>query len=150
MGNRANVAKQTTRDEGASRSQGRRGRRRARPGLVLGLWLLAVVAAPALPAQEVASPHEIIWAHANPAVVARFVVYVSGARGDVSGARQVDLGKPAGEPSGSVQIFSAIVPMRASDFIALAAVGWDGRMSTLSSWSAVPPSRPGQPIVIQP
>ncbi|MBY0401574.1 hypothetical protein K2X89_14865, partial [Myxococcota bacterium] len=71
-------------------------------------------------------------------------------KGDQAGARRVDVGKPESQPSGTVQVFSAIVPIGSSEFVAVAAVGYDGRMGALSGWSAVPPTRPGQPIVIEP
>ncbi|MBK7947591.1 MAG: hypothetical protein IPK00_02335 [Deltaproteobacteria bacterium] len=94
--------------------------------------------------------HEVIWAHPDALAVKRFVVFVSAVKGDQTGARRVDVGKPASEPSGTVQVFSAIVPIGTAEFVAVAAVGYDGRMGALSSWSGVPPTRPGQPIVIEP
>ncbi|MFO0687487.1 MAG: hypothetical protein U0900_02150 [Myxococcota bacterium] len=94
--------------------------------------------------------HEVVWAHPDPVAVKRFLVFVSGVKGDQAGARRIDVGKPESQPSGTVQVFSAIVPIATEEFVAVAAVGYDGRTGTLSSWSSVPPTRPGQPIVIEP
>lgn len=119
-------------------------------GLV-GCIFLFLMAIPGLAfAAGETSMHEVIWAHPDPLAVKRFIVFVSATKGDQAVARRVDVGKPDGEPSGTVQIFSAILPVAADEFVAVAAVGYDGRMGALSSWSGVPPTRPGQPIVIEP
>lgn len=137
------------RDEAGRDATDRRGVGRG----LMGRAFLALVLLSALPAVAMATGetmHEVIWAHPDPLAVKRFVVFVSAVKGDQAGARRVDVGKPASQPSGSVQIFSAIVPIGSVEFVAVAAVGYDGRMGPLSSWSGVPPTRPGQPIVIEP
>lgn len=110
-----------------------------------GLWLLAAAAASADP-----TPHEIIWAHPDGAAVRRFVVFVSPVKGDVGAARRIDVGKPQGQSGGLVEYYSALVTLDGDEFVAVAAIGQDGRMGELSSWSGPRPSRPGQPIVITP
>jgi hypothetical protein len=92
--------------------------------------------------------HEVTWAHQQPAQVERFVVYVSSERGDTAGARQIEVGKPAGASSGSFQFYSAIVPVGSDEFLAVGAFGYNGVLGGLSEWSAVPPTRPGQPLVV--
>lgn len=94
--------------------------------------------------------HEITWAHQQPAQVSRFVVFVSSERGDTAGARQVEVGKPAGTSSGTYQFYSAIVPVGSDEFVAVGAIGQNGVLGGISAWSAVPPTRPGQPLVIEP
>jgi hypothetical protein len=125
-------------------------RRRGNLGLAialsLGLW--SALPNPA-DAGEVA-PHEVTWAHSSPAQISRFILFLSPVRGDMSSARQVEVGKPAGASSGSLQFFSAIVPLDFEEFVAIGAVDNAGVLSATSNWSAVPPSRPGQPLVVEP
>ncbi|MEZ4330538.1 MAG: hypothetical protein R3F35_02210 [Myxococcota bacterium] len=109
---------------------------------------LALLVASAAGAEP--SSHEIIWAHPNGSAVKRFIVFVSSAKDDPQGARRIDVGKPEGHLSGSVEFFSALVTLDSDEFVAIAAVGYDGQMGALSGWSGVRPSRPGQPIVITP
>lgn len=122
--------------------------RRLMGSAFLFLVLLAVFPQVASAADE--TMHEMVWAHADPLAVKRFIVFIASVKGDQAGARRVDVGKPASQPGGPVQIFSAIVPLGSTEFVAVAAIGYDGRMGPLSSWSGVPPTRPGQPIVIVP
>ena len=131
------------------RSNSRRGRGRlgrAVIGCIAAGWI--AVASPAWSAGK--GIHEVVWAHSNASSVSRFVLFISAVKGDRASARQVDVGKPDSEPSGSFQMFSAIVAMNSSEFVAVAAVGTNGQMGALSSWGGVQPSRPGQPIVIEP
>jgi hypothetical protein len=116
-------------------------------GFLLPLLLaLALSPRPGMAAGE--TMHEVVWAHRTPQAVQKFIVFVAATKGDESNARRIDVGKPAGEVSAAFQVFSAIVPIASTDFIAIAAVGYDGRIGALSSWSGVPPTRPGQPIVV--
>lgn len=117
---------------------------------LVGCVFLFLASVPGLASAAGETMHEIIWAHPDPLAVKRFVVFVSAVKGDQAGARRVDVGKPVSQPSGTVQVFSAIVPIASTEFVAVAAVGYDGRTGALSSWSGVPPTRPGQPIVIEP
>jgi hypothetical protein len=94
--------------------------------------------------------HEITWAHSNPAGVGSFVIFVADVKGDTDSARRIAIPKPSGGQAGSIQTFSAIVPMVASEYVAVAAVGYDGQMGGLSAWSAPPPTQPGQPFVVEP
>lgn len=126
------------------------GRRAGVVGALLGLLILTPFASSLSRAEEAATPYEIVWAHPDESAVQRFVVFASSVRGDASRARRIDVGKPAGNESGVVHVFSAIVAIRSNEFVALAAVGYDGRMGELSGWSGLPPTRPGQPIVIAP
>jgi hypothetical protein len=128
------------------------GAARLRPGMGLGLLVLAslpLVLAP-VPARASDEINEITWAHPTPGQVRNFVLYVSPVEGSVQSARQIDLGKPPGESSGFLSIFTAMVPLEAADFVAVGAVGFDGRLSGLSAWSQPAPSRPGQPVVVEP
>ena len=129
---------------GRARGPGAAGRLATRL-LTVCLTFLAASAAGAEP-----SSHEIIWAHPDGNAVKRFVVFVSSVKGDADRARRVDVGKPEGHLSGTVEFFSALVTLDSDEFVAIAAVGYDGRMGALSGWSGVRPSRPGQPIVITP
>lgn len=147
MANRRSGPTSERRTGAASRPLGRVGIGR---GLVGSIFLFLVWGAGLAVAAGEPKMHEIVWAHPNPVAVKRFVVFVAAARGDQGGARRVDVGKPESEPTGSVQVFSAIVPVASDEFVAVAAVGYDGRLGALSSWSGVPPTRPGQPIVIEP
>jgi len=94
--------------------------------------------------------HEVTWAHSSPGQVGRFVVLVSDERGDRAGARQVEVGLPAGASSGAFQFYSAIVPIGPYDYVAVAAYGPNGVLGGISSWAAPPPTRPGQPLVVEP
>lgn len=93
---------------------------------------------------------EITWAHPAPQRVSRFVVMISPTGNASSETRRVEVGKPAGESSGPMSFYTALIPISNDDYVAIAAVGIDGLMSSMSSWSAVQPSRPGQPLVIEP
>ena len=126
------------------RGRGRLGR--AIIGCIAASWM--AVASPAWSASK--SVHEVVWAHSNASSVSRFVLFISAVKGDRASARQVDVGKPDSQPSGSLQMFSTIGEMSSSEFVAVAAVGTNGQMGALSSWGGVQPSRPGQPIVIEP
>lgn len=123
--------------------------RAERRGGAIGLWV-AACALIAAAATAAPTTHEIIWAHPDGNAVKRFVVLVSPVKGDAGGARRIDVGKPQGQRSGTVEYYSALVTLESDEYVAIAAVGLDGRMGPLSSWSSARPSRPGQPIVITP
>jgi hypothetical protein len=91
--------------------------------------------------------HEVIWLHESPNEVTSFVLFVSPVFGSTDGARQINVPNPGG--SGSAQSFSALVPIASDDFVAVAALGQNGLLSSLSAWSPQP-SQPGQPLVVQP
>lgn len=131
----------------AERRPRRRMRRAARLALV---WIAGLASFAPLAARAAGETmHEIVWAHAQGGSVRKFIVFVSATK-DAQTARQVDVGKPPGEPSGEVEMFSALIPLRDADFVAIAAMGFDGRVGALSSWGTAQPSRPGQPLVIVP
>lgn len=111
---------------------------------------VVTVGAPSSARAQAATTHEVTWAYANHADVARFVVFVSSVDGDQSGARQINVGKPPGQlhAGALLQYFSAIVSVSVDEFVAVGAVGHDGSLSTLSGWSPLPPSPPGQPLLI--
>lgn len=94
--------------------------------------------------------HEISWAHAAPQDVSYFVVYVAAQNGDQAGARLVNVGKPPSQPTsgGTMHVFRAIVTAELTDFVAVGAVGPGGNASPLSAWSPLPPSQPGQPLLV--
>jgi hypothetical protein len=94
--------------------------------------------------------HEVTWLHESPAEVTSFVIFVSPVAGSTSSARQINVGKPGGSGSGTAQFFSALVPIDANDFVAVAAIGRNGLLSDLSVWSRPQPSQPGQPLLVQP
>jgi hypothetical protein len=94
--------------------------------------------------------HEITWLHESPNDVGSFVLFVSPVSGSMAEARQIDVGKPGGSGSGSAQFFSALVPIASDEFVAVAAIGRNGLLSSLSAWSRPQPSQPGQPLVVQP
>ena len=123
--------------------------RRSALGLLLGLAIgIGLVGFPSS-AEAQSSLHEITWAHASPATVVRFVVFVSSTSGDQSGARQINVGKPPSSKSDSNgPIFSWTVSVDVNDFVAVAAVDIYGRLSPLSNWQNPPPSTPGQPFLI--
>ena len=92
---------------------------------------------------------ELSWAHSSPETVSRFIVFASMTNGDRAGARQVNVGKPANATRvGANYVYSAVVAVDLDEFVAVAAVGYDGSVSALSAWTAVPPSTPGQPLLI--
>jgi hypothetical protein len=94
--------------------------------------------------------HEVTWLHESPAEVTSFLIFVSPVAGSTSSTRQINVGKPGGSGSGTAQLFSALVPMDANDFVAVAAIGRNGLLSDLSAWSRPQPSQPGQPLLVQP
>jgi hypothetical protein len=100
-------------------------------------------------AQAQTSLHEVSFAHAEPNTVARFVVFVADTQGDQAGARQINVGKPANPVlDKGLYVYSAVVSVDADEYVAIAAVSYDGSLSALSNWSGVPPSNPGQPFYI--
>lgn len=131
--------------------------RRGRP-----LWAVGMVAVTALatllPAiasysaddDAVRNVHEITWIHASPAQVHSFVLFVSPAPGSLAIARQIPVGKPGGANTESAQFFSALVPVALGEVVAVAAIGQNGLQSALSEWGQPQPSRPGQPLVVEP
>lgn len=90
----------------------------------------------------------ITWGHPSPANVERFMVTISPVKGPSESSRTIDVGKPASVPSGSLEIFTALVQMEFDEFVSVAAVGRNGLTSLPSVWSGVPPTRPGQPRVV--
>jgi hypothetical protein len=98
--------------------------------------------------------HEITWAHPSPQDVRSFVVYLAPNKGKKAEekARIVDVGKPKSVGSGAngLRYFSAVVQGEVGEFVAIAAVGRDGTRSPLSAWAGLPPSRPGQPLLVTP
>jgi hypothetical protein len=133
---------------------------RLRPALcLLGLWAgaLGLLGADGAQAQSAragqgqAPMHEVTWAHATPARVARFVIYVSPAKARGRAVRRIDVGKPQGQlaQDGSTRVYSAIVPAAFEEFIAVAAVATDGR-EALSDWAPPPPGQPGRPLLVDP
>ena len=129
---------------------GKNGSRRGIPGWALALLLGILAGHPGVATAGEIVLHEVTWGHPSPAQVSRFVVFVSRTRGDANGARQVEVGKPATILSGTLQVYSAIVPVDHEEFVAIGAVDSAGNLGAMSSWSAVPPSRPGQPLLIEP
>ena len=127
-----------------------RGSRRGIPGWALALLIGILAGLPGVSTAGEIVLHELTWGHPSPAQVSRFVVFVSRTRGDANGARQVEVGKPAGLVSGSLQIYSAIVPVDHEEFVAIGAIDQAGNLGAMSNWSAVPPSRPGQPLLVEP
>jgi hypothetical protein len=94
--------------------------------------------------------HEVTWLHEAPVEVDGFIIFVSPISGSASDARQVDVGKPGGSKSSSVQLFSALVSVGLDEYVAVAAVGRNGTQSILSDWGQPQPSQPGQPLVVEP
>jgi hypothetical protein len=128
--------------------------RRPLRGWAAGLFV-ATVLATILPATISFSAdddpvHEVTWVHGSPGDVRSFVVFVSPVEGSVADARQINVGKPDGTGSGSVQFYSALVPVGVGEFVAVGALGQDDLLSGLSEWRPAQPSRPGQPLVIEP
>lgn len=111
---------------------------------VLAVLLLSLTAATASAQEQ--RRHQIFWGHAAPQTVSHFVVLVADQEGDVNGARQIQVGKPQGTPSGNYTVFSALVDFEPDEFLAVMAVGLDGQASIPSDWSGMPPTRPGQPL----
>ncbi len=111
------------------------------------LWLMPAVVS----AQEVeVRSHQISWSHASPSSVSHFVVLLSTTEGDLSSAREVPVGMPASQTYGNIHVFSAQVAFAENEFLSVAAVGHDGQMSTPSDWGGMPPTRPGQPLLVTP
>jgi hypothetical protein len=108
----------------------------------------AALSAPARAAGEV--PYEIAWAHSNPGLIERFVVFVSPVSGAVGSARQLEVGKPVSRKIGAMEFYSTIISIEPDEYVAVAALGYSGVLSGLSAWSSVPPSRPGQPLIVTP
>jgi hypothetical protein len=143
-------------DDGASNSSARimtrcsRGRSARRAGVLAVALLLALASFGfATAAQAQAKLHEVVWAHGTPENVARFVVFVASSEGDQAGARQVNVGKPANPtPTPNGYLYSAVVSAELNEYIAVAAVAYDGSLSELSDWSGLPPTKPGQPFYI--
>lgn len=119
-------------------------------GLQLGLALGLLGVLPGLATAGEEELHELTWAHPSPVQVSRFIVFLSPVRGDSTSARQVEVGKPDSTSSGTFHFFSAIVPLDHEEFVAIGAVDNAGVLRSMSDWSAVPPSRPGQPLVVEP
>lgn len=120
---------------------------RIRIGMLLLASAACLLAAGMASAQ--AATHEVVWGHANPSDVARFVIYVSSVEGDLSSARQIDVGKPNSAPGlGSLTSFSAVIQADSDDYVAIGAVGNDGATSPPSDWALLPPSKPGQPLLL--
>lgn len=118
-------------------------------------WILATLILWAVPFGAVGSAraetalHEITWAHPTPGQVVRFIVFAAPTSGDQAGARRINVGKPANpEIVGPNSVYSAIISVERTDFVAVGAVALDGSMSPLSDWSTLPPSTPGQPFYI--
>ena len=112
--------------------------------------LATVLAADAsLAADEVdADLQEVSWFYATPGEVSRFVLFIAPQQGDTASARQIDVGKPTS--GGDSQFFSAVVQMDVDEFIAVSAIGKNGIQSALSKWGQPQPSKPGQPLVVDP
>lgn len=94
--------------------------------------------------------HENTWVHATPAAVISFVLFISPTPDSAATARKIDVGKPGGSDLDSAQFFSALIPLAGEEFVAVAAVGQTGLLSVLSEWSQPQPTRPGQPLVVEP
>ncbi len=94
--------------------------------------------------------HEVSWGHANANSVERFVVFVSPERGALELARQIDVGKPAGQKLGTMRLYSAIIEVATEEFVAVAAIGRNGMQSAVSAWGKIQPSQPGQPFLVEP
>ncbi|MFK7897303.1 MAG: hypothetical protein AB8G23_15795 [Myxococcota bacterium] len=99
-------------------------------------------------AEEFEPLTEITWAHPAPERVSRFVVMISPTNQASASTRWVEVGKPAGASSGSMRFYTALIPVASDSFVSIGAVGINGLMSSMSSFTAVPPPRPGQPLVV--
>ena len=112
--------------------------------LVLGGALLVVPSS----AQAQLADIEIIWGHTTPNAVVRFEVYASRTRGDLAGAREVWSGKtPSHDIVDGEHRYRLGIEVDPLEYVAVAAVALDGSKS-LSEWSSLPPSTPGQPFYI--
>ena len=112
--------------------------------LVLGGALLVVPSS----AQAQLAAIDIIWGHTAPNAVVRFEVYASRTRGDLAGARIVWSDKTASDKIvDGEHRYSAGIEVDPLEYVAVAAVALDGSKS-LSEWSSLPPSTPGQPFYI--
>ena len=116
--------------------------------LLLAVLLLLGLGAGQAVAQE--RTHQISWGHPNPNEVSRFVVLVSPVEGTVAATREINVGKPSAQSMGSLQLFSAFISFGTDEYLAVAAVGHDGQRSTPSNWTGMPPTRPGQPLLVGP
>ncbi|MCP4907611.1 MAG: hypothetical protein GY910_21790 [bacterium] len=114
-------------------------------GIVLAGLLLGVATAGA---QE-NRLHQIDWTHQGGGV-SRFIVLISPLEGSLAEARQVDVGLPDGVLIGSTNLYSAMVSFAADEHLSVAAVGLNGTMSVPSEWKGMPPTRPGQPLLVEP
>lgn len=114
-----------------------------RSALALLIATASLLAATSAMAQQ--RTHQINWGHTEPESVSHFVVLIADEEGDVAGARQIPVGKPQATPTGAFFLYSALVAFEPDEFLAVAAVGFDGQMSVPSDWGAMPPTRPGQP-----
>ena len=93
--------------------------------------------------------HQITWAHQDPATVSHFIVLVSPTESVTEATREVNVGRPQGTLAGHFTLFSAMVEFEPTEYLAVRAVGHDGLASAPSSWGAMPPSRPGQPLLAE-
>jgi hypothetical protein len=135
---------------GSGAIHGRRPLRGWAAGLIATAVLATILPATISHAADEGPVHEITWVHASPGEVRSFVVFVSPVDGSVAEARQINVGKPGGTRSGSVQVYSALVPVGVGEFVAVAALGRNDLLSGLSEWSPAQPSRPGQPLIVEP
>lgn len=94
--------------------------------------------------------HEITWLHSSPSLVQGFVIFVSPVDGSIESARRLEVGKPRVNRVGTSEMYSTIVDIHPTEYLAIGAVGYNGALSGLSSWRSAPPSRPGQPLVVEP
>ncbi len=91
-------------------------------------------------------PNEITWVQTDAERVARFVVLIGASPDTTEGARVIDVGRPAGQLiGGNRTLFRAVVSMEPEEFVAVAAVGYEGLASSPSGWLTPVPSQPGQP-----
>jgi len=112
--------------------------------LLLASVAFSLLATPAFAQERL---HQITWAHQQPETVSHFVILLSPVEGRVEGAREQNVGKPQGTPTGNFTLFSAMVAFEPTEFLAVSAVGLDGRRSAPSGWGSMPPTRPGQPLL---
>lgn len=113
-------------------------------GLLLAAGLTALFAIPAAAQERL---HQITWAHQQPETVSHFVILISPTEGQVEGAREENVGLPSSTQLGDFTLFSAMIAFEPTEFLAVSAVGHDGRRSAPSGWGSMPPSRPGQPLL---
>jgi len=118
-------------------------------GFALASLVTVLAAGASLAADKAdADLQEVSWFHSSPGDVSRFVLFISPQQGAVALARQIDVGKPTS--GGGGQFFSAVVQMEVGEFIAVSAIGKNGIQSALSAWGRPQPSKPGQPLVVDP